>query len=185
METIKKIGRYTAGVVLSTFLAGAVPVFGTIATQEQEMYQLKQFQERNRLKKVIVNDDLVNKISKIESNGNPKARSNKKARGLMQITPIVLKEWNILHPNKMYNLNDLFKPKINKKIGIWYLNRIKDIYLPSSNLYPTIDNILAAYNFGIDNLEGVGDARENFSELPKETRNYLNKFYRMNGQVKF
>ncbi len=122
-------------------------------------------------------------IIQIESAGNPRAyNKNSGARGLMQITPIVLKEWNNLHPNEKCSLNDLYNPEINKKIGIWYLeNRIKRIYLPNVGLTGSIENILAAYNWGIGNLEKNGDAVENFNTLPTETREYIGKYNKINS----
>ena len=119
--------------------------------------------------------NLIERIIQKESNGNPRAfRNATKARGLMQITPVVLKEWNIYNPDDKHNENDLFDSEINKKIGEWYLfERIKNHYLPFYELNASLDNVLAAYNWGIGNLRRLGDAQENFEKLPFETRNYI------------
>lgn len=120
----------------------------------------------------------IKKIVKIESSGNPNAYNKKSgARGLMQITSIVLKEWNKLHPDEQYSEQDLFDPGTNKRIGRWYMNdRIIRVYLPMYGLEANPENALAAYNAGIGKLVEVGDANENFDKLPKETKGYIKKF---------
>ena len=91
----------------------------------------------------------INIIIKIESGGNPKAYNPlHNDRGLMQITPIVLKDYNNLHHNK-YTENDLFNPLINKIIGIWYIDKRIPSLLRHYHKRVTIDNILTAYNMGI------------------------------------
>ena len=48
-------------------------------------------------------------IAQIESSGNPKAFNKKsKARGLLQITPIALADWNQMNPKQTYSEKDLF-----------------------------------------------------------------------------
>ena len=55
-------------------------------------------------------------IKEIESNGNPLAYNFKsQARGVYQITPICLEDYNIYH-DKKYIESELFNPIINKKI---------------------------------------------------------------------
>ena len=121
-------------------------------------------------------DDYVNATIQVESSGNPNAYNKKsKARGLMQITPIVLEEWNQNHPKEKYKEKELSKPEVNKKIGSWYIIRITDRYLPSYGLEKSLENVAAAYNWGIGNLRKTGDARENFDRLPKETQDYIGK----------
>jgi len=116
-------------------------------------------------------------IEQIESSGNPRAYNrNSGARGLRQITPIVLKEWNQLHPNEQYSLEDLFDARINRKIGNWYLEERIPYYLKYYGLEDNVENRLASYNWGIGNVKRIGGIRKNMDMLPRETRNYIEKY---------
>ncbi len=116
-------------------------------------------------------------IEQIESSGNPRAYNrNSGARGLRQITPIVLKEWNQLHPNEQYSLEDLFDARINRKIGNWYLEERIPYYLKYYGLEDNVENRLASYNWGIGNVKRIGGIRRNMDILPRETRNYIEKY---------
>lgn len=120
--------------------------------------------------------DLINRVIKTESSGNPVA-VNKKTRaiGLMQITPPVLEEWNNFNSQEKYSELDLYNPEINKKIGEWYLTKRIPQQLKSEGIEKNIYNILAAYNWGIGNLKKIGDALKNFHKLPEETKNFIIK----------
>ncbi len=141
-----------------------------------ERLRVEELTERwNHPEKIKIEEFSINydKIIEIESSGNPLAyNKHSKARGLMQITPIVLKEWNKFNAQK-HTSDDLFNPEINKKIGEWYLDRIKDHYLPHYKIEQNIDNILIAYNWGIGNLKKY--LSEN-SELPLGTQGYIKKY---------
>lgn len=114
----------------------------------------------------------LNKIKQIESSGNPFAFNKRsKARGLYQITPICLKEWNNFHPNKQYSKQDLFNPVINKQIAQWYLNKRIPQMLKYYGHEVNIRNVLVSYNAGISYVV-------NNKPLPKETKNYLIKYER-------
>jgi soluble lytic murein transglycosylase-like protein len=109
-------------------------------------------------------------IKHIESRGNPVAYNKKSgARGLYQITPICLKEYNNFHPKQKYTKLDLFRPDINKKIAEWYLNKRIPQLLKYYGLPVTIENTLWAYN------AGIGKVVKNIQ--PTETKNYI-KHYR-------
>lgn len=113
----------------------------------------------------------VLKIIQIESSGNPLAfNRNSGARGLMQITPLCLKEWNNFHSTEQYTLRDLFNPEINIKVGTWYLNQRIPQLLRHYKLAVDTDNMLWAYNAGI--LRVINN------EMPKETRDYLRRYRR-------
>lgn len=104
----------------------------------------------------------IDSFIQIESSGNPFAENKRSgARGLMQIVPSVLKEWNHFHPNQKYELDDLFNSRINVKIGTWYLDKIKNHYLPYYGIKPSIENIIIAYNWGIGNLKKTTENRNN------------------------
>jgi soluble lytic murein transglycosylase-like protein len=109
----------------------------------------------------------------VESSGNPKAYNKKsQARGLYQITPIVLKEWNNYHPKQKYDDPELlFNPNVNQQIAQWYISERIPQMLKVYKKPLTIDNILASYNAGIKYVkEGL--------PLPKETKGYLKKYYK-------
>lgn len=113
----------------------------------------------------------IDTIIQIESSGNPNAyNKGSQARGLMQITPICLKEYNSFN-RASFNLSDLFVPEINIKIGTWYINKRIPQMLRYYKIEDTINNRLIAYNFGIGNLK-------NGVPLPKETRDYIKKYER-------
>lgn len=115
----------------------------------------------------------LSRIIAIESSGDPKAyNSSSKARGLCQITPICLKDYNNYHKIK-FSTSDLFNSEINKQIAQWYLNiRIPQL-LKYYNKEITIRNILISYNAGIDYvIRG--------RELKQETRDYIIKYERRN-----
>jgi soluble lytic murein transglycosylase-like protein len=124
----------------------------------------------------INRDSLFEQVVLVESGGNPRAISSKRARGLGQIMPQVVIEYNREHPSeKKHGLLDLYNPDVNAKITSWYLNRIIDHYLPAYGLAKSIENIAGMYNFGPTNLGILGDAVENFAKLPTETQNYIRR----------
>ncbi|MFH1801212.1 MAG: lytic transglycosylase domain-containing protein [archaeon] len=119
---------------------------------------------------------LVEKIIYAESKGDPGAyREDTKAMGLMQITPIVLEEWNSLSPSKQFKIEDLFNPYINVNVGTWYLyKRIKGHYLPHYKLKLHEENMLASWNIGpTKHGTEIGDARKNFHKLPSKAREFI------------
>jgi len=109
----------------------------------------------------------MDKIIEIESSGNPLAYNvNSSARGLCQITPICLRDYNSYHKVK-YSLEDMYDPIKNREVGNWYMNvRIPQL-LKYYGYEDTTRNRLIAYNWGISNIG---------KELPKETKDYINKY---------
>lgn len=118
--------------------------------------------------------ELVNMdtIQYIESSRNINAyNKNSQARGLFQITPIVLKEYNQLNKTN-YGLQSLFNGNINYKIAKWYLEcRIPQL-LKYYKKEIKVKNIIWAYNAGIGNVIK--------NRLPKETKEYLLKYKKFN-----
>ena len=111
---------------------------------------------------------LIAVIIMMESSSNPMAFNREEnARGLMQITPIVLKDYNKLN-HAHFNEEQLFSPKINQMIGKWYLDvRIPQL-LHAKKQPITAVNVLIAWNAGIKH---VGKKK-----LPKETKKYLKRY---------
>lgn len=115
-------------------------------------------------------------IKHIESRGNPLAyNKHSQARGLYQITPICLKEYNIYN-NTDYSLNDLFNPNINKEIAKWYLTKripqlLRHYGIPINTL-----TVIASYNWGIGEIKRWYKSGANFDKLPRETRRYYVRY---------
>ena len=123
---------------------------------------------------------ILSAIIIIESSGNPLAYNERsKARGLCQITPIVLKEWNNFHAKEKHSEGDLFQPAVNKKIASWYLNKRIPQMLKHYGLQDTVSNRLIAYNWGIGRLKTWYDRGGFANHLPKETKDYLEKYRKL------
>ena len=121
-------------------------------------------------------------IIKVESNFKECACSNKGAKGLMQImddTAFWISKkmrFSSFSPDMLYDANN------NIKIGVWYLNWLK-------NKYKSDDLVLVAYNAGTGNLNkwlkdsSISADGKNLKYIPfEETNNYLLKVkftYRM------
>lgn len=115
----------------------------------------------------------MNKIMMIESSGNPLAHNKRDdSRGLYQITPIVLTEWNNFHPRRIYKPTDLWSPAVNFEIADWYMN----VRIPSMfkyfNIKDTVQNRIIAYNAGISYLTKK-------KEIPTITKKYIEKYARI------
>lgn len=113
----------------------------------------------------------MQKIRMIESSGNPRAYNvSSQARGLYQITPIVLTEWNNYHPHEQYTVEQLFSSSINSSIAHWYMNYRIPQMLHYYKVEDTVTNRLIAYNAGISYVVGNGKV------LPSETVQYIAKY---------
>ena len=108
-------------------------------------------------------------IAKIESSGNPLAHNKRDdSRGLYQITPIALADYNQMHAAKRYTMEDLWNPIINETIARWMFEQRIPQLLHHFNKPDTIKNRIIAYNCGISCV--VKD------RIPKVTKNYLKKY---------
>lgn len=109
-------------------------------------------------------------IRYIESKGNPLAHNKvDDSRGLYQITPIVLKEWNAFHPAERMAPTDLWRPAVNFKIGNWYMNDRCPAMIKHFGKPDTIENRIICYNAGISYVK-TG------KPLPKITKKYITKY---------
>jgi soluble lytic murein transglycosylase-like protein len=67
----------------------------------------------------------VRALIQAESGFDPRNENpTSKARGLLQITPIVDEDWNKAHPAELVTRDDLFDPATNLKLGLDLLGRI-------------------------------------------------------------
>ncbi len=105
-------------------------------------------------------DDIISAIIEVESGGNPNAVGKNGETGLMQISKLVLEEYNENGPIQKQKVKrgwiehrqiifaeDLLDPRINKIIGEWYLRRIRDHYLKDvSGCLSTDKNMIFIFN---------------------------------------
>ena len=99
-----------------------------------------------------VDPPLIMAVIQAESAWNPSATSLSGAQGLMQLTPETAAGLGVSNP---------FDTAQNIMAGTRYLRQLLDRYQGDVKL------ALAAYNWGIDNLENQPGA------MPKETKNYI------------
>lgn len=112
----------------------------------------------------------MSRIAMIESNGNPLAWNKAEdGRGLFQVNPICLREWNNFHPRDQHTPDDLFRAHVNAKIADWYINRRIPAMIKHYGKPDTIENRIIAYNAGISYVV-------NGKEIPQITKNYIKKY---------
>ena len=113
---------------------------------------------------------LIQAVVHAESSGNAGAFNDKaSATGLMQMTPIGLKEFNIQY-GKNYTMEDMKDPEKNLEAGTGLLK----YYLDKQG--GNEQQALAAYNGGITRLRKNGG---DISKMPPETRDYVGKIIGM------
>lgn len=119
---------------------------------------------------------LIAAVISVESSFDKNARSPKDARGLMQIMPETA-EWAASKMNlNSFDIEMLYDPDTNIKMGTWYLSNLK------KQFNDKIDLVLAAYNGGSGNVtkwladEECSQDGESLDYIPfKETREYVSK----------
>ena len=112
----------------------------------------------------------MQRIRMIESSGNPRAYNvASQARGLYQITPIVLTEWNNYHSHDKHTIAQLFSSVVNSKIAHWYMNYRIPQMLRCYGVEDTVEHRLIAYNAGVSYVV-------HFKVLPRETVGYIGKY---------
>jgi hypothetical protein len=118
----------------------------------------------------------LNIIAKIESSNNPLAyNKSSQARGMYQITPICLKDYNRQNGTTL-PVNALFKPVVARTVAEWVVVKRIPQLLRNYHLQVTETNILMAYNWGVGNL-----VKKGAQNAPLETKNYVLKYNRLKG----
>ncbi|KOA20159.1 soluble lytic murein transglycosylase precursor [Clostridium homopropionicum DSM 5847] len=123
-----------------------------------------------------LNPLFVAAVIKAESNFQVDAVSKRDARGLMQITPSTAKWAASKLRIDNFDINSLYDPELNIKIGCWYLNDLCKEFGTDTTV------ILAAYNGGrgnvnkwLSNKEYSKDGKK-LDYIPfKETDQYVKK----------
>lgn len=114
-----------------------------------------------------IDPTLAKSVAKAESNFNPNVVSKAGAMGIMQLMPATAKGLGVTDP---------FDPMQNIDGGIRYISYQLQRYNGD------MDMALAAYNCGPNRLKNLGITDLNdptqFSKLPKETQNYINKIHK-------
>lgn len=149
-------------------------------------------------------DDIIPYVIQAESGGNANAVSSCGAVGLMQITPIVLREYNNnvtdnqrfyregynkkisheewewipTHPEN-FKMDDMYDPHFNKLVGEFYLRRLRDYYLGGDY---TLERLLCAWNGGITRLRKVN---YDCSKMPKKSRNFSANVFKIREKALF
>lgn len=123
-----------------------------------------------------IDPHLVAAIINVESNYDVNAKSQKEARGLMQISPTTAKWASNKLNMEDFSLESLYNPKTNIQIGCWYINVLNEEFNGNLKL------ILAAYNGGSGNVnkwlknDEYSKDGENLHNIPfKETDEYVKK----------
>ena len=113
----------------------------------------------------------MKKIVTIESRNNPKAENPRTgAKGLHQIMKPTWEEMT----QKMgvdWSWNEAFDVEKNTKVAEYYMNTEIPRLLKHFGIEDTIENRLAAYNWGVGNLHRLG-----LEKAPQETLNYIEKY---------
>jgi hypothetical protein len=122
--------------------------------------------------KYDVDPNLIFALIQNESNFNSRAVSPAGARGLMQLTPFVWRQYSGstcpgTHLNRVIcsNGNCIFNPEANIRVGVKYLRTLIDYY------HGRVDLALEAYNAGLTNVVP--------GRMPRyrETRQYVKKVF--------
>jgi soluble lytic murein transglycosylase-like protein len=99
---------------------------------------------------------LVGAVIAIESGGKSEAVSYSNAIGLMQITKIVLDEYNKVTGSKL-SVSDLTNPNVNIQVGVWYIDRLINYY--DFDVF----NAMRAYNAGIGSARKDGNIADDYA----------------------
>ena len=132
-------------------------------------------------------EELAARQAYAESRYKSNAQSGAGARGLFQIMPSVLSDYNLKN-NANYTVDDLYNDTINSQIRNWYFEDLMNRGWNTKN-NPSdsirVAKALAAYNYGSGNVvnqlnkaKAAGVDIYNgwgwLANMPKETRDYVN-----------
>lgn len=171
-------------IVLGLCLAGVIIMFSYIIFNINKALKFYPLIEQYS-KEYNVDPLLITSVIKVESNFNPKAKSKKGAIGLMQIMPPTAKEIAEKYLNiDNYSEEKLYEPKLNIKIGVYYVKILSDMFNNNINL------VLASYNAGLGNVQKWQQENPiieyDSEEMPfKETQNYVSKIDKIYSILKY
>jgi len=109
----------------------------------------------------VVPIEYVRALIMAESGYNPHdENATSTARGLLQITPVVLEDWNKAHPTQTATADDLFDPTVNLRMGLDLLGRIVTKFAtahpatmaPAFSIPRYIEVLSEAWNIGANGI---------------------------------
>lgn len=166
----KKTGRILALVIIAIITINFKIILKSFFPLEYKESILEYSQLYN------VDPNWVASVINTESNFNVDATSSKGAIGLMQIMPETGAWIGGLLKIEDFKENMIIDPKINIRMGTWYLNKL------SNDFNGDFELVLAAYNGGPGNVtKWLGDDKyskdgKSLIDIPfKETKNYVKK----------
>lgn len=110
-------------------------------------------------------EKVIQAIAKVESNYNPKAFNKKgNCAGYLQITPILVKQCNIILKEKRYKIKDRFDK--DKSIEMFYI--IQKYYNPENN----IEKAIRLWNGGP--RYSIKGTQKYFNKVSKEFNKIIN-----------
>lgn len=135
---------------------------------------------------VTVNAPVINMdiIAEIESGGDPLAHNGNHV-GMYQLSPEVVQMYNTAHDYRGLSINDMYDDLNARFVADWYINIRIPFYLAHYHIPDTIFSRIVAYNWGIGNLKKWYRAGARESALPRETRNYIKKYYQLEKTDEF
>lgn len=144
------------------------------------VYPVHYYNEIKQIARFRGNDPiLILSIIREESYFNPKAKSHAGARGLMQLMPATAFDASSISGISLPNLNLLFDPYINIRLGNVYYAHLRKTLLNKDIL------AVLAYNGGIGSVSkwknelNYFDIDDFIEQIPYfETQNYLKKVYK-------
>ena len=169
ISPLLKIFKRVLGLIFSfAFIHFAFAFHGKEPVRQQYSVHKK-----NTSNIVEIDQRLMAALIRVESSNNPKAYCRRTgARGLTQITPAAWRDLVTYYPHKYRHLNyrrDIYNPEVAMNAGRDYLVLLKH-YLRAKKIPVTLETLLAAYNWGINNLGRFGLHR-----APRQTRRYIAK----------
>ena len=113
----------------------------------------------------------MRKIATIESNNDPRVENPRTgARGFCQIMQPTWEEM-VSKMGTDWPWDDAFDKEKNTKVADYYMNTEIPRLLRHFNIDDMVENRLAAYNWGVGNLDRIG-----LEKAPQETINYIEKY---------
>lgn len=97
-----------------------------------------------------VDPALVKAVIWQESRFEPGATGSSGERGLMQVTEIAARDWVAANKAETFVPTDLFDPKTNLEVGVWYLSRALQRFADRDSSIPFA---LAEYNAGLSRVQ--------------------------------
>lgn len=164
----KDWGRTLATAAATGIVGGAAMLGGTAKVASEKPVEKPAVVKQVEQSAIKID---MQRIASIESSNNPKAENTQTgARGLTQIMQPTWKEM-VAKMGEDWSWDDALDGEKNLAVGSYYMNTEIPRLLKHYGIEDTIENRLAAYNWGIGNLKNVG-----IEKAPQETIEYIEKY---------